>query len=89
MVAKFTRTLSTTTAIVKFIDKDTLYVGEKNMVLPDYTDNCDKALKICQKIQYAEDPKVVILNVIGLTQNTAKYEMTLDTFLKYATKVEE
>lgn len=89
MAAKFTRTITTTTAIVKYIDKEKLEVGEKKIVLPVYYSDCDIALKACQKIQYAENPDIVILNVVGLQQDEAKYEMTLDTFLKYATKIVE
>ena len=89
MAAKFTRTITYTTAHVKAIDKKTLDVIDMQIPLPDYYEDCDKALKPCQKIAYANNPDVVVLNVVGLVQNTNKYEMTLDTFLKYATKIEE
>lgn len=88
MVAKFTRTITHTTALVKAIDKDTYDVFERKIALPEYFDNCDKALKACQKIMYAENKNIAVLNVIALEQNSGKYEMSLDTFLKYATKVD-
>lgn len=89
MVAKFTRTIAHSTARVKVIDKATYAVEEKTIVLPEYTEDKDKALKACQKILYDENPNVVVLDLLDLTHENAKYTMPLDVFLKYATKVEE
>lgn len=89
MAAKFTRTIVSTTALAKAIDKKTLEVSEIKIPLPDAYDDCDKALKACQKIVYAENPNVIVLNVVSLEQHNAKYEMDLATFLAHASLVEE
>lgn len=86
MVAKFSRTVAHTTALVKVIDKANYTVFEREIPLAEYVEDKDKALKACQKILYAENPNVVILDLITLEHEKAKYTMTLDTFLKYATK---
>ena len=89
MVAKFTRTITHTTAVVKVIDKDTYNLEEIRVPLGDYFTDKAKAVKAVQKKLYAERPNTVVVAMLDLVQESGKYEMTLDTFLKYATKVEE
>lgn len=88
-VAKITRTVTHTTAIVKAVQRDTLEGVNIRIPLGEYVTAEDKILKLAQKYMQKNLSDYVLVNVMDVEHSATKYSMDLNMFLELATPVEE
>lgn len=78
-----TRTINTATATVTYVDMNDLKVKEKTFSIPTTQKVNEKAFTKSLE----NDETVKVLKVSEITYESALYEMDLQTFMTYATRV--
>lgn len=87
MKMKFTRTLTTTkiTCAKIYYEKDDIKIAELEPIMISGKISPDKAQKECCKLVEDQMKEGEALIIKSIEYTNAKYEMSLEIFLKYAT----
>lgn len=83
MATKITRTISHTHATVKCINTKTLELSEKTVELP-FIAKDEEGVLVAARRELATEPNIMVVSVINYNVVSAKYEMTLTTFINNA-----